>query len=54
MDAKLEQIVSRFALEGRVTDIRPLGNGLINDTFRVVTDGPDDFVLQRQNRQGLL
>ena len=50
MDAKLEQIVSRFALEGRVTDIRPLGNGLINDTFRVVTDGPDDFVLQRINQ----
>jgi hypothetical protein len=50
MDAKLEQILSRFALEGRVTDIRPLGNGLINDTFRVVTDGPDDFVLQRINQ----
>jgi len=50
MDAKLEQIVSRFALEGRLTDIRPLGNGLINDTFRVVTDGPDDFVLQRINQ----
>ena len=50
MDARLQQIVGHFATEGTVTDIRPLGNGLINDTFRVVTDGPDDYVLQRINQ----
>ena len=50
MDAHLQQIVGHFAVTGRVVDIRPLGNGLINDTFRVVTDGPDDYVLQRINQ----
>ena len=50
MDARLQQIVGHFATEGTVTDIRPLGNGLINDTFLVVTDGPDNYVLQRINQ----
>ena len=50
MDARLLEIVGRFVLEGGVTDIVPLGNGLINDTFRVRTDGPDDYVLQRINQ----
>ena len=50
MDERLKQIVGHFATEGTVTDIRPLGNGLINDTFRVVTDGPDNYVLQRINQ----
>lgn len=49
-DADLKQIASRFAVKGRVLDVRPLGNGLINDTFRVITDGPDDYVLQRINQ----
>ena len=35
MDARLLQIVGHFAVEGKVTGIRPLGNGLINDTFLV-------------------
>ena len=50
MDAHLQQIVGRFAVEGKVTGIRPLGNGLINDTFLVETDGPDNYVLQRINQ----
>ncbi len=50
MDGHLRQIVGRFTVEGTVTDIQPLGNGLINDTFKVVTDGPDDYVLQRINQ----
>ena len=50
MDEKLNRIVGHFAITGRVTDIRPLGNGLINDTFLVVTDGPDNYVLQRINQ----
>ena len=50
MDERLKQIVGRFAVEGGVRDIVPLGNGLINDTFRVLTDGPDDYVLQRINQ----
>ena len=50
MDAALLQIVGHFAVEGEVTGIRPLGNGLINDTFLVETDGPDNYVLQRINQ----
>ena len=50
MDARLLEIVGHFAVEGEVTGIRPLGNGLINDTFLVETDGPDDYVLQRINQ----
>ena len=44
-------IVSHFATEGTVSDIRPLGNGLINDTYKVTTGEADapDYVLQRVN-----
>ena len=43
-------IIGSFAYEGTATDIRPLGNGLINDTFLVKTeDGAPDYVLQRIN-----
>ena len=45
----LNLIASQFALEGHILDIKPLGSGLINDTFRVFTDGPRDYVLQRIN-----
>ena len=42
-------ILTHFALEGAVKEVKPLGNGLINDTLLVRTDGPDDYVLQRIN-----
>ena len=42
-------IAGQFAIEGNILDIKPLGSGLINDTFRVYTDGADDYVLQRIN-----
>lgn len=45
----LKNIASAFAIEGAVKEIKPLGNGLINDTYRVFTDGPADYVLQRIN-----
>ena len=44
-----QQIAQEFAIQGKILDVKPLGNGLINDTFRVFTDGPDDYVLQRIN-----
>jgi len=50
MDERLKQIVEHFAVTSAVQDIVPLGNGLINDTFHVVTDGPEDYVLQRINQ----
>ena len=43
------EIVKLFAIQGNVKEIKPLGNGLINDTLLVKTDGPDDYVLQRIN-----
>ena len=48
MDKYLD-ILRHFALEGKVTEIKPLGNGLINDTLLVRTDGADNYVLQRIN-----
>ena len=44
-----KRIAQEFAIEGNILDIQPLGNGLINDTFLVCTDGADDYVLQRIN-----
>ena len=42
-------IVRRFALAGEPIEVKPLGNGLINDTFKVKTNGPHAYVLQRIN-----
>ena len=45
----LNDIVLQFDLTGQVDSIKPLGNGLINDTYKVTTaDGPS-YVLQRVN-----
>lgn len=45
----LNDIVLQFDLTGQVDSINPLGNGLINDTYKVTTtDGPS-YVLQRIN-----
>lgn len=47
---KYSSILSHFATEGRIAEVKPLGNGLINDTFLVVTEGENlDYVLQRIN-----
>ena len=47
----LLSIVSHFQMQGTVREIKPLGSGLINDTYKVTTveaDAPD-YVLQRIN-----
>ena len=51
MNPELNNIVSRFDVSGTVTDITPLGAGLINDTYLVKTSEADqpDYVLQRIN-----
>ena len=48
---QLTDIVGRFAYEGTVSEIKPLGEGLINDTYKVKTAEQDkpDYVLQRVN-----
>lgn len=49
-EKELKGIVEKFNVEGTIASIRPLGNGLINDTHLVVTAGEnDDYVLQRIN-----
>ena len=47
----LKNIVSQFAITGTVERIKPLGEGLINDTYKVVTveATEPDYVLQRVN-----
>ena len=43
-------ILVQFEINGLVKEVKPLGNGLINDTYHVVTDGESpDYVLQRIN-----
>ena len=49
MDKRIET-AAQFAVEGKILDVSPLGNGLINDTFKVTTEGTaPDYVLQRIN-----
>ena len=46
----LKQIVEQFDIQGVVSEVKPLGNGLINTTYRVVTEGDaPDYVLQHVN-----
>ena len=47
---QLNKIASQFLLQGRISQISPLGNGLINDTYLVKTSEADndDYVLQRK------
>ena len=44
-------ILAQFEIKGTVKEVKPLGNGLINDTYHVVTEGDNapDYVLQRIN-----
>lgn len=47
---ELNTILENFAIEGEISEIKPLGNGLINDTYKVTTAGnAPDYVLQRIN-----
>lgn len=46
----LKDSIAKFAIEGNVAEVKPLGKGLINDTFLVITEGDaPDYVLQRIN-----
>jgi Ser/Thr protein kinase RdoA (MazF antagonist) len=45
---ELMAIASHFDIEGTLTDAKPLGNGLINDTYRLDT-AQQSYVLQRIN-----
>ena len=47
----LKEIVLKFNIEGEINDVNPLGEGLINDTFKVYVKGHDNpqYVLQHIN-----
>ena len=49
--ADLKNILTHFLLAGTILGVKPLGNGLINDTYKVETEGETtpDYVLQRIN-----
>lgn len=50
METNLQQIVANFDIQGKVIDVRPLGNGLINTTYKVETEGDaPNYVLQHIN-----
>lgn len=50
---QIEAVVARFDTAGRPARIAPVGNGWINDTFRVETEGAatPDYILQRINHR---
>ena len=50
---QLYKVVSHFSVKGSVDAISALGNGLINDTFKIKTKETDrpDYVLQRINNK---
>lgn len=37
----LKDILSHFSLAGKILEIKPLGAGLINDSYKVTTAAPD-------------
>lgn len=47
----LSSIAEKFAIEGKIRTINPLGEGFINDTYLIMTDGESEpsYILQRKN-----
>lgn len=46
----MKSIVEQFDFKGKVASVEPLGSGLINDTYKVTTEGDaPNYVLQRIN-----
>jgi len=48
-DTAIEAIASMFRIEGNVVTARPFGSGHINDTYRVITDTGNNYLLQKIN-----
>lgn len=51
MEEQFKNIISQFAVKGVPIEVEPLGEGLINDTYKVLTleKNTPDYVLQRIN-----
>lgn len=51
MKSNLEKVARNFQLDGKVVEIKMLGEGFINDTFFIRTEnGRPDYILQRKNK----
>lgn len=52
MHTNLETIAGNFQLEGKVAEVAQLGEGFINDTFIIKTEGNSpNYILQRKNKK---
>ncbi len=52
MDNKLNAIAQKFLIEGEIEEVKPLGEGFINDTFIIETKGSSpNYILQRKNKK---
>ncbi len=52
MHTDLNMIAGNFQLEGKVAEVTPLGEGFINDTFIIKTEGNNpNYILQRKNKK---
>lgn len=51
--AKIDEAIAQFAIDGKITERHPYGNGHINDTFLLVCAAPQgnrkQYILQRMN-----
>jgi len=48
MDLQITSIVHQFLPDQKVAELQPLGNGIINDSYKIVADN-EQYVLQRIN-----
>ncbi len=52
MQTKLKDIASQFAVNGTISTVEQLGEGFINDTYVIRTEGQTpNYILQRKNKQ---
>ena len=45
---RFEEIINKFQIEGKITDVKPLGHGKVNHTYEIVCGG-NNYVLQEMN-----
>ena len=46
MDVELQNVIAHFPQVKEIREIEPIQSGLINRTYRIVTEGADDYILQ--------
>ncbi len=52
MSIDLMKIASQFRIEGKIKEVVPLGEGFINDTYIIKTEGNSPkYILQRKNKK---